>query len=110
MGSVGDCYDNAMCESFFATLECEMLARHSFPTRAEAKRAMFHFIEGWYNAHRRHSALGFVSPTTSRRTGACSVRSALHRLRPGVLQPFPPLRESLSRDYSASPGSRFFRG
>jgi putative transposase len=62
MGSVGDCYDNAMCESFFATLECELLDRYRFRTAAEAETAVFHFIEGWYNPHRRHSALGQRSP------------------------------------------------
>lgn len=58
MGSVGDAYDNAMCESFFATLECELLDRHSFPTQAAARVAVFEYIEAWYNPHRRHSALG----------------------------------------------------
>ena len=58
MGSVGDCYDNALCESFFATLECERLDRYRFRTTTEVERAVFHFIEGWYNPHRRHSALG----------------------------------------------------
>ena len=62
MGSVGDCFDNAMAESFFATLECELLDRVTFRTRAEAERAIFEFIEGWYNPHRRHSALGYLSP------------------------------------------------
>lgn len=62
MGSVGDCFDNAMCESFFATLECELLDRHRFPTQAEARIAVFDFIEGWYNTHRRHSSLDFDSP------------------------------------------------
>ena len=49
MGSVGDAYDNAMCESFFATLECELLDRCRFKTQAEARRAVFEFIEGFYN-------------------------------------------------------------
>lgn len=62
MGSVGDCYDNALCESFFATLECELLDRSSFRTPAEARTAVFDFIEGWYNPQRRHSALGYESP------------------------------------------------
>lgn len=62
MGSAGDCYDNALCESFFATLECELLERQSFPTPAEARLAVFQFIEGWYNPHRLHSALGYLSP------------------------------------------------
>jgi putative transposase len=62
MGSVGDCYDNAMCESFFASLECELIDSVSFKTRAEARVAVFEFIEGWYNTHRRHSSIGYVSP------------------------------------------------
>ena len=62
MGSVGDCYDNALCESFFATLECELLARHRFRTQAEARMAVFDFMEGWYNPHRRHSSIDYLSP------------------------------------------------
>jgi putative transposase len=62
MGSVGDAYDNAMCESFFATLECELLNRRRFRSQAEARMAVFTFIEGWYNPRRRHSALGYRSP------------------------------------------------
>jgi len=62
MGSVGDCYDNAMCESFFATLECELLDRTSFATTGEAELAVFDFIEGFYNPRRRHSALGQLAP------------------------------------------------
>ena len=62
MGSVGDCFDNALCESFFATLECELLERERFKNPAEARLAVFEFLEGWYNLHRRHSALGYLSP------------------------------------------------
>ena len=62
MGSVGDAYDNAMCESFFATLECELLDRRSFATQAEARLGVFDYIEGWYNPRRRHSALDYLSP------------------------------------------------
>lgn len=62
MGTVGDAYDNAMCESFFATLECELLDRTRFATPTEAERSVFEFIEGWYNPHRRHSALNYDSP------------------------------------------------
>ena len=62
MGSVGDAYDNAMCESFFATLECELLERRRFRSHAEARTAVFAFIEGFYNPSRRHSALGYLSP------------------------------------------------
>ncbi len=62
MGSVGDAYDNAMCESFFATLECELLDRRRFASQAEARAACFSFIEGFYNPVRLHSALGYRSP------------------------------------------------
>ena len=62
MGSVGDCYDNAMCESFFATLECELLNRRRFRSIEEAKLAVFDYIEGWYNTRRRHSGIGYRSP------------------------------------------------
>src|SRR5690606_25791423 len=55
--------DNALCESFFATLECELLDRTSFRSPAEAKPVVFQFIEGWYNPDRRHSALDYLSPT-----------------------------------------------
>ena len=66
LGSIGDCYDNAMCGSFFATPKCELLDRRRFATKAEARMALFHFIEAWYNP-RRHSALGYDSPVTHER-------------------------------------------
>ena len=62
MGSIGDAYDNALCESFFATLECELIDRTRLRTPEEAEGAVFEFIEGWYNPHRRHSALNYDSP------------------------------------------------
>ncbi len=61
-GSVGDAYDNALCESFFATLECELLVRRRFTSHAEARMAVFSYLEGWYNPARLHSALGYRSP------------------------------------------------
>ena len=61
MGSVGDAYDNAMPESFFATLERELLNRRRFKTQTEARLTVFERIEGWYNPHRRHSSLGYLS-------------------------------------------------
>ena len=67
MGSVGDCYDNALCESFNATLECELVVQHNFKTRREASLAVSDFIEGWYNPHRRDSALGYLSPSNYER-------------------------------------------
>jgi putative transposase len=68
MGSVGDAYDNAMCESFFATLECELLDRRRFPNQIAARLAVFDFIEGWYNTTRRHSALDYLSPINYERS------------------------------------------
>jgi putative transposase len=62
MGSVGDCYDNAMCESFFATLEFELLDRVTLRSPTEARTAVFDFIEGWYSSTRRHSPLDYRSP------------------------------------------------
>ena len=62
MGSVGDAYDNAMAESFFATLECELIDRRTWKSKAEARIAVFSWIEGWYNLRRRHSRLGYLSP------------------------------------------------
>jgi putative transposase len=62
MGSTGDAYDNAMAESFFASLETELLDRTTFRTRADARLAVFDYIEAFYNPHRRHSALDYLSP------------------------------------------------
>ena len=62
MGSRGDCYDNAMCESFFATLECELIERETFVEKSEARLSVFEFIEGWYNPDRLHSGIGYRSP------------------------------------------------
>ena len=64
MGSVGDAYDNAMAESFFSTLECELLERRRFRSQAKARMACFSYIEGFYNPLRLHSALGYRSPIT----------------------------------------------
>ena len=71
-GIVGDAYDNAMCESFFATLECELLERERFRNQVEAKMKVFDFIEGWYNPHRRHSALRYQSPINYERARGCA--------------------------------------
>ena len=71
MGSAGDCYDNALCESFFATLgagyncdssSCELINRRCFRTHKEARLALFSYIEGWYNPHRRHFSLAYHAP------------------------------------------------
>lgn len=62
MGTVGDAYDNAMAESFFATLECELIARRKWETKTRARLEIFTWIETWYNPRRRHSGLGQMSP------------------------------------------------
>lgn len=67
MGSVGDCFDNAMCESFNATLECELLVKHQFKNRDEAALAVFEFIESYYNLYRRHTSIGNISPAAFER-------------------------------------------
>jgi putative transposase len=64
MGSAGDCFDNALCESFFASLECELLDRTSLRTHTQARLAIFDYIESFYNRQRRHSYVGYLSPVT----------------------------------------------
>jgi putative transposase len=61
LGSIGDAYDNALAEALFATLETELLMRHTFIDRRATHRALFDYIEWWYNPHRRHSP-GYPSP------------------------------------------------
>jgi putative transposase len=85
MGSVGDAYDNAMCESFFATLECELLDRRSFKTQVEARMGVFQFIEGWYNPHRRHSSLGYLSPINYERKAPAALTQPAPMRQEGVL-------------------------
>ena len=68
MGTVGDAYDNAMAESFFASLEGELIERNSFQSKAQARMAVFAWIEGWYNPRRRHSGLGYLSPMNYERS------------------------------------------
>jgi putative transposase len=77
MGSVGDCFDNAMAESFFATLECELIDRRHFKSQAEAEIAVFDFIEGWYNPRRRHSSLDYRSPMIFERAQGKDDRTVL---------------------------------
>jgi putative transposase len=87
MGSIGDAYDNALCESFFATLECELLDRERFRTPADARRALFDYIEGWYNPRRRHSALGYESPLRYERIHASEARRARAPEKSSAVQP-----------------------
>ena len=66
-GTVGDAYDNAMAGSFFATLECELIAQRNWKTKTEARLAIFTWIESWYNPQRRHSGLNYLSPNNFER-------------------------------------------
>ena len=84
MGSVGDAYDNAMAESFFATLECELLERRSFKSKTEARTALFTYIEGWYNPRRRHSGLGYLSPADFERKHQMADQTPTPRGGPGL--------------------------
>jgi putative transposase len=70
---------NAMAESFFATLECELLAKHPFKTHAEARIAIFEYLEGFYNPHRLHSSIGYLSPVNFERRSAPRKPSKLTR-------------------------------
>ena len=62
IGSRGDCFDNAVLESFHATIKKDLIHRRSWPTEAEARTAVFEYIEAFYNRRRRHSRLGMLSP------------------------------------------------
>ena len=105
MGSVGDCYDNAMCESFFATLECELLDRTRFIDRDEAELAVFDFIEGFYNTRRRHSALGYLAPVIFEQRKDPAARSgSLNGCHP-LLDP--PLKGEEERPHSNAKGAAF---
>ena len=69
VGRRGQCWDNAVAESFFSTIKTELLHRQSWPTHDAARQAIFEYIEGWYNTRRRHSSLGYLSPATFEITG-----------------------------------------
>jgi len=73
MGTVGDALDNAMAESFFATLQVELLDRRTWETRAQLAQAIFEYIEAFYNPERRHSALNYQSPVNYRHTTTVAV-------------------------------------
>ncbi len=62
VGKKGECWDNAVAESFFATIKRELIDTRSWPTRSGLHRAVFEYIEGWYNTRRLHSSLGYLSP------------------------------------------------
>jgi len=114
MGTVGDAYDNAMAESFFATLEREVLDRQRFKTQDEAQRGIFSWLEGWYNPKRRHSALGYRSPANYERhalaqedpwvaTPRATGRSAAAHTRVAAISRSRPLGRYRSSAYSIRP-------
>jgi hypothetical protein len=109
MGSVGDAYDNAMCESFFATLECEPLAQCSFRTQTEARRAVFAFIEGFYNQRRRHSSIGYSTPVDHERQHSRSAVDAGPAQPAAVLTPVKDASRRLRRSPAAIPDGRSAR-
>ena len=103
MGSVGDAYDNAMAESFFARLECELIARRSWKTKEEARSAVFTWIESWYNPRRRHSALGYLSPNQFERRNASQTCRYKHELPKGCYAPVDKPPHVLMKGTSACP-------
>ncbi|MFI5736371.1 IS3 family transposase [Kribbella sp. NPDC051587] len=70
VGRTGQCWDNAVAESFFATVKAELIHRHTWPTHKAVTSAIFGYIEGWYNTRRRHSTLGYLSPAAFEATHA----------------------------------------
>ena len=76
--------DNALAESVFASLECEMIDRRSFKGKTEARLALFTWIEAWYNPRRRHSALGRISPIHFERIHATQTITPAHHIEPGL--------------------------
>ena len=87
MRIAGDCYDNALCESFFASLECELLDRTSFRTHAEAWLAIFDYIESFYNRQRRHSSVGYISPVVFENNAQETMRATRSLRNSGVESP-----------------------
>lgn len=77
VGRKGQCWDNAVAESFFATIKTEMLDRQPWPTKAKAHKAIFEYVEGWYNTRRRHSSLGYLSPAAYEATQVPAPRLAV---------------------------------
>jgi putative transposase len=107
MGSVGDCYDNAVCETFHATLKKEKIYRQSWPTRAAARTAIFEYIEGWYNPRRRHSTLGYLSPVEFERHHAEVAQPALEASTPAngsVASTSPRAADGLTTRRVSTPG------
>ncbi|MBK8540243.1 MAG: IS3 family transposase [Ardenticatenia bacterium] len=67
MGTVGECFDNAIAETVFASFECELVDSTTFRSYADARLAVFDYIEGWSNPRRRHPAIGCLSPASFER-------------------------------------------
>ena len=104
MGSVGDAYDNAMAESFFASLECELIDRRVWKTFAHARMEIFIWIEGWYNPRRRHSGIGQKSPMNFEKELAASQRrAAVDGLPKGCFAPVDKPPQGPERGPSACP-------
>ena len=97
-GTVGDAYDNAMAESFFATLECELIDRRSWKTHTEARLAIFTWIEAWYNPHRRHSSLGQMSPINFERLNVQKKEGAKTQKPASSVDNSEPLKTEMSID------------
>ena len=95
MGTVGDAYDNAMAESFFATLECELIARRKWETKTKARLEIFTWIETWYNPHRRHSGLGQMSPINFEKLQQQRKQTTSKSEIPDTPQPLKPATEEL---------------
>ena len=95
MGTVGDAYDNAMAESFFATLECELIARRKWETKTKARLEIFTWIETWYNPHRRHSGLGQMSPINFEKLQQQRKQTTSKSEIPDTPQPLTPATEEL---------------
>jgi putative transposase len=95
MGTVGDAYDNAMAESFFATLECELIARRKWETKTKARLEIFTWIETWYNPHRRHSGLGQMSPINFEKLQQEKKQTTIKSEIPDTPQPLTPATEVL---------------
>ena len=100
---VGDRWDNAVAESFFATLKRELVDRVRWRTRDEARAAISTYIESWYNRHRRHSSLGFLSPIDRRFRRGSRCGSCIPSDRQRADRPSPSPARSLNLSSSCTP-------
>jgi len=95
-----------MWESFFATLECELLDRQRFKNQLEARLAVFDFIEGWYNPHRRHSALAYESPVNYERQPLCESKCETVQLSTELNSSAPPATDAICAEESYDSNGR----